>query len=54
MFSSLPYCNVEKLTNDEFAQSFGYESFLQMVKLFANLEKQILVVAFFNFNFSNQ
>ena len=30
MFSSLPYCNVEDLTNDEFAQSFGYESFLQM------------------------
>ena len=30
MFSSLPYCNVEKLTNDEFANSFGYENFLQM------------------------
>ena len=27
MFSSLPYCNVEKLTNDEFAQSFGFENF---------------------------
>ena len=30
MFSGLPYCNVEDLSNDEFAQSFGYQSFLQM------------------------
>ena len=27
MFSSLPFCDVEKLKNDEFAQSFGYENF---------------------------
>ena len=38
MFSSLPYCNVEKLTNDEFAQSFGYENY----KIMRDKEKECI------------
>ena len=32
MFSSLPFCDVESISDDEFAQSFDYESFENMLQ----------------------
>ena len=32
MFSSLPFCDVESISNDEFAKSFDYVNFQNMLQ----------------------